>query len=139
MSIHGRGGRAFSYLFGLFCVALLAYGCNAGMDGGTGMQALKLDTEYQAVLLDNGQAYFGRVEQPGGDFILLKDVFYIQSRVDKDRKLVANVLIKRGAQEWHAPDSMLINSKHVIFMEPVSPSSKVAQLIKEEKAKEGKK
>ncbi|MBI5888202.1 MAG: hypothetical protein HZB82_05775 [Deltaproteobacteria bacterium] len=136
MSIHGRGGRVFFYLFGLFCVALLAYGCNAGREGG---QTLKLNTEYQAVLLDNGQAYFGKVEQPGGDFILLKDVFYIQSRVDKDKKLVANVLIKRGAQEWHSPDSMLVNSRHVIFMEPVSPSSKVGQLIKEEKAKEGKK
>ena len=134
----GKGGRAF-LLTVVFSVLILFYGCNAGRDGGGGAHALKLDTEYQAVLLDSGQAYFGKVEQPGGDFILLKDVFYIQSRVDKDKKLVANVLIKRGAQEWHSPDSMLINSKHVIFIEPVSPSSKVAQLIKEEKAKEGKK
>lgn len=137
MSIQGRGGRKLFHLFGLFFVVLLAFGCDAGRGGGA--QALKLNTEYQAILLDNGQAYFGKVEQPGGDFILIKDVFYIQSRVDKDKKLVANVLIKRGAQEWHAPDSMLINSKHIIFIEPVSPSSKVGQLIKEEKSKEEKK
>ncbi|MBI5235630.1 MAG: hypothetical protein HY886_05210 [Deltaproteobacteria bacterium] len=137
MSMNHSGKHTFFYIFGLFCAALFVYGCNSGRDGGQG--ALKLDTEYQAVLLDNGQAYFGKVEQTGGDFIRLKDVFYIQSRVDKDKKLTANVLIKRGAQEWHSPDSMLINSKHVIFMEPVSPSSKVGQLIKEEKSKEGKK
>ena len=90
-------------------------------------------TPYQAVLLNNGMAYFGKVESRGPRFLVLTDVYYVQTRVTPDAKgqqSQSNVLIKRGV-EWHAPDRMAINVDHIIFMEPVTPSSKLAGLIQQ--------
>ncbi len=91
-----------------------------------------LTTEYQAVFLDNGQAFFGKLENPDSEYPLLKEVFYIQRQVNPETKEVKNILIKRGS-EWHAPDHMNINSKHIVLIEPVSPGSRVSQLIVEAK------
>ncbi|MEN6475245.1 MAG: hypothetical protein ABFD81_14620 [Syntrophaceae bacterium] len=92
-----------------------------------------LTTEYQAVFLDNGQAFFGKLENSDSPYPLLKDVFYIQQEVNKKTKEVKNTLVKRGS-EWHGPDHMYINAEHIVLIEPVSADSKVAQLIKESKA-----
>ena len=42
------------------------------------------------------------------------------------------MLTKRG-KEWHGLDKMMLNPNYIIFVEPVSPESKVAQLIAEAK------
>lgn len=96
--------------------------------------APKLDTPFQAVLLDSGQVYYGRVTGLGTDFPVLHDVYYIQSAQDPQTKQVSNVLIRRG-KEWHGPEETVINARHLIMVEPVSPDSKVAGLIAEQEAK----
>jgi len=121
---------------GVLCLILIltlmffVHGC------GKSDQKIKIDTEYKAVFLDNGQVFFGKIEETGPSYLMLKDVFYVQSEVvqqDKDKKEVRNILVKRGS-EWHGPDLMYITTRHVVVIEPVSPSSRVAQLIKEAKA-----
>jgi hypothetical protein len=94
----------------------------------------KVTTEYQAVFLDNGQVFFGKLENVGSKYPLLKDVYYIQSGQDPTTKQVNSVLTKRGS-ELHGPDIMYINANHVLMIESVTPSSKVGQLIQEAKAK----
>jgi hypothetical protein len=84
------------------------------------------------VLLSNGSVYFGHVEGLGSEFPVLKDVYYVQSNVSQETKAVNNVLVKRG-KEWHGPDRMIINGKSIVFLEPVGPDSKVAQLIADSK------
>src|SRR5579871_612892 len=77
-----------------------------------------LRTPYQAVLLSNGLAYFGKVENSNSRFLTLSDVYYIQSRMSQGMKGSApppNVLVKRG-KEWHAPDRMTINIQDVVFI-----------------------
>jgi hypothetical protein len=49
-------------------------------------------------------------------------------------KAATNVLVRRG-KEWHAPDRMVINARHIILIESVRTSSQVAQLIAEDKRK----
>ena len=39
-----------------------------------------------------------------------------------------NTLVKRGS-EWHEPDLMVLDSRHIVIVEPVSPTSRVAKLI----------
>ena len=85
-------------------------------------------TPYQAVLLSNGSAYFGKLEGLGTPFPVLTDVFYVQSVKNPQTNEVSNILVKRG-KEWHAPDRMLINANDIVLIEPVNPSSRVAQLI----------
>jgi hypothetical protein len=87
-------------------------------------------TAYQAVLLNNGAVYYGKLAGYGTPHPLLTDVFYILSKTDPDTKQVTNVLVKRG-KELHGPDRMYLNASQIIFVEPVGPDSKVAQLINE--------
>ena len=47
-----------------------------------------VDTEYQALMLDNGSEYFGKVVQTSSDEVVLREVYYVQSRTDPDRKSV---------------------------------------------------
>ena len=93
-----------------------------------------MTTPYQAVLLNNGSAYFGKLEGLGTPYPLLKEVYYIQTRQNSENKQVVNILVKRGA-ELHGPDRMILNANDIVFVEPVSPSSSVAQLINEQKNK----
>ena len=92
---------------------------------------LKFDTSYQAVLLSNGSVYFGKLQDYGGRFPVLTDVFYIQSSVNPDTKQTVNVLVKRG-KELHSPDRMYLNPSQIILVEPVGANSKVMQLILEQ-------
>jgi hypothetical protein len=95
----------------------------------------KFTTEYQAVFMDNGQVFFGKLEQAGSDYPLLRDVYYVQSQSNPETKQVTSMLIKRG-KEWHSPDVMYLNARHIVVIEPVAPDSRVAQLIKEAKEKD---
>jgi hypothetical protein len=118
----------------VFILVFLASGCSdkSMISGSAGKAKIAFATEYQAVFLDNGQAFFGKLENADSDYPLLKDVFYIQRLVNKENNEVKNTLIKRGS-EWHAPDQMYINAKHIVLIEPVTPHSKVAELITEAK------
>jgi hypothetical protein len=91
-----------------------------------------MSTPYQAVLLNNGSAYFGQLEGLGTPFPVLRDVFYVQSTQDPQTKAVSNILVKRG-KEWHSPDRMILNSNMIVLVEPVNPTSRVAQLISQAK------
>jgi len=97
-------------------------------------RAVAMTTPYQAILLSNGSAYFGHLEGLGTPFPVLRDVFYVQSVQDQNTKQVSNILVKRG-KEWHAPDRMILNANMIVLVEPVSPGSRVAQLISAAKSK----
>ena len=92
----------------------------------------EITTPYAAVLLDNGQLYYGKLVNAGSRFPELTDVYYIQSSVNQETKAVTSVLVRRG-NEWHGPDRMFLNEHHVVLIEPVGTSSKVAQLIEADK------
>jgi hypothetical protein len=90
-------------------------------------------TDYQAIFMDNGQVFFARIENPGAAYPLLREVYYIGQQPGPDGKTMNNILIKRG-NEWHAPEYMYVNGRHITVIEPVAANSRVAQLIKEAKA-----
>ncbi len=94
---------------------------------------VKFPTPYQAVLLSNGSVYFGKLAGYGGPQPVLSEVYYIVSQTNPDTKQVSNVLVKRG-KELHQPDRMYLSPNQILFVEPVGPSSKVANLIQESKA-----
>ena len=98
--------------------------------GPLGTTELRFDTPYQAVHLANGQVFFGRLTNAGGDYPRLDDVFYVQTQVNPDTKQATGVLIRRG-KEWHGPAYMVLNARSILIVEPVSTDSKVAQLIAE--------
>jgi len=87
-------------------------------------------TPYQLVVFSNSVSYFGKLEGFGGPHPVLRDVYYVVTHTDPQTKQQKNVLVKRG-KEWHEPDRMYINPSQILMVEPVSPDSKVAQLIEE--------
>ena len=95
---------------------------------------VRVETPYSAVLLDNNSVYYGKLEHENSEFLELTDVYYVQQSVNQETKEVKNILVRRG-NEWHGPDRMFLNARHVVLVEPVGTSSKVAQLIQEDKNK----
>jgi hypothetical protein len=85
-------------------------------------------TPYQAVVLANGAAYFGKLEGYGTPRPVLTEVYYIVTQNNPETKQSSNVLVKRG-KELHEPDRMYLNPSQILFVEPVGEKSKVAQLI----------
>jgi hypothetical protein len=114
-----------------FVAVLLLAGLTA-CDRGDRQKAPEITTPYSAVLLDNGQLYYGKLVNAGSRFPELTDVYYIQSGVNPETKAATAVLVRRG-NEWHGPDRMFLNEHHIVLIEPVGTGSKVAQLIEADK------
>jgi len=112
------------YWLALICFSfLLLSGCEKA-------EKLEFNTQYQVVFLDNNNAYIGKMEQTGKDYIRIANIYYIQSQADPETKQVSNTLTKRGG-ELHKPDFMYINTQHIVMIEPVTPDSPVAKLIEQ--------
>lgn len=91
---------------------------------------------YQAVFLNNGQVYFGKVGALNSRYINMTDVFYLtQSSSTTATNTTANsdyTLVKLGCQQIHFPtDQMLINRDQVTFWENLSDNGKVVKSIKQ--------
>lgn len=98
---------------------------------------------YQAVFLDNGQAYFGKLlPANNNEYIKLTDVWYLRtSETDGSASNKAqapttdsvNATIVKLGGEIHGPkDEMLISKSQVLFYENLKDDSKVVKAIKED-------
>ncbi len=103
-----------------------------GLQQGESGKASVRSGEFQAVFLDNGQTYFGRIDSRKGEFYRLTDVYYLDLRQNpQDTSIPASELklVKLGG-EVHGPDNYMdINKEHILFIEDLTPQSKVAQAI----------
>ena len=92
-----------------------------------------LTATFQAVLLDSGQVYYGKLAGLGTRFPVMTDVYYIVNQEDPDTKAVKHVLVKRG-KELHSPAETILAARHIVMIEPVGPDSEVGQLIAKSEA-----
>jgi len=120
--------------FGVGLVSFASVGCRSAVTK-TGVPSF--DTQYQAVLLDTGLVYYGKISGLDTDYPIMRDVYYVQQTTDPQTKQVNSVLIRRG-NEWHGPTMTVLNARHIVLVEPVGANSKVAQLIAQEEAKQAK-
>lgn len=95
-----------------------------------------LNKTYNAVFLDNNEVYFGKISSKNGDYIKLKDVFYLRVTytVKKDDKgqdyQEPNYQIVKMGTEMHGPkDNMDISKEHVLFTQPLASDSQVLDVI----------
>lgn len=95
------------------------------------------ESKYQAVFLSNGQVYFGKLHIKNGGYMVLSDIFYLQSKTEKTDDIQAASgdkeasveLVKLGS-EIHGPaDQMIINVEQVLFFENLKTDGKVSQSI----------
>jgi hypothetical protein len=107
-----------------------------------GSGSINLQSEWQAVFLNNGQVYFGKIVSIDDRVVVLSDIYYLQvinqplqrsqeggiqqPASPSDQRLT---LIKLG-NEIHGPrDEMIINRDHVIIIEDLKNDSRVVQAI----------
>jgi hypothetical protein len=109
-------------------------GCDRDTRLGLGTSAkqetIKFTSEFQAVFMVNGQVFFGKLEGAGTDWPVLREVYIIQNQVNPETKQTTNALLKRK-NEMHGPDYMVLNARQIALIEPVSATSRVAQVIKQ--------
>jgi len=119
------------------CWLLLVFTCLtlSGCTKST-QEKIVFETEFQAVLLDTGAVYFGKLSNVNDDYPELKDIYYIKNETNPTTKEVRNLLVKRG-NELHKPTSMRLNAKHIVAVETISADSKVSQMIKEAAKQQG--
>src|SRR3990167_5174843 len=144
-----KKGPIGKFLWFLFIVALILAGYYVAktylFTGGSdvlddlaadeGQAALTLEGEYSALFLDNGQVYFGQLKDNDGDFYVLEDVYYLESRgVQGSTTGESSLSIVKLGSEAHGPeDRMEINRDHILFIEAMTPESKVMQAIAQDK------
>lgn len=91
------------------------------------------DERETAVLLLDGSAYFGHLDDSGETgWLTLHDVYYLQDAKGSPTNL-AVALVRRGGEAHEPADGMRINRDRVLAVERVSPDSAVARAIQVER------
>lgn len=99
---------------------------------------------YQAVFLNNGQVYFGKLSRVGSQYPVLEDIYYLQitqplqpgDGTTSDNSPANINLVKLGG-ELHGPqDEMRINRDSILFIEKLKSDSTVVRNIKKLKEQE---
>ncbi len=88
---------------------------------------------YQVVYLMSGQAYFGKLQNTGGDYLVIKDPYTAQAAPADTANKTAETqttLIKVSSQVYGPEDSIAIKSDQVAFWQNLRDDSKVTQAIK---------
>lgn len=95
-------------------------------------------SKYQAVFMNGGQVYFGKVTNMNNKYLTLQDIYYLRVnqpvQPDAEPKADDISLVKLGC-ELHGPqDLMVIKQDQVIFWENLKDDGKVAQAVKQFKS-----
>lgn len=96
--------------------------------------------DYQAVFLDNGQVYFGKVKHPKRTYVIVTDVYYFgpsqPSREAMAGAASSDIALVKLGSELHGPtDEIKILRDHILFIEELAPESRVVEAIREYKDK----
>ena len=142
-----KGGMRFSKLgkIGGFAFLILLVIIVAGAIfalitfNGTGKESRLVDTgKYQAIFLNGGQVYFGKISELNNKFARVNSVYYLRvnQQVQPNAQTSANndiSLVKLGC-ELHGPqDEMVINRDQVVFWENLKDDGQVAKAVEQYK------
>ncbi len=89
-------------------------------------------SKLQAVFLNTGQVYFGKITTLNNKYFVVDDIYYLQTSSASDKAAAANTsvsLVKLGC-ELHSPrDEMVINRAQVTFWENLQATGQVAKAV----------
>ncbi len=123
------------------CIALLiaaVAGYTAVSGNGAGGSSVKKD-RMQAVFLNGGQVYFGKITDVNAKNLSLSDIYYLrvnqtvqpnQQTADQQQTNSNDISLVKLGCELHGPeDSMVINQEQVIFWENLKTDGQVAKAV----------
>jgi hypothetical protein len=122
----------------LFCITILVVAVVWFVAlGGNNKEASYVDNgKLQAVFLNGGQVYFGKINDLNGKFLSMSGIYYLRvnQQVQPNQSSSSNSndisLVKLGC-ELHGPqDNMVINREQVIFWENLKDDGQVAKAVK---------
>ena len=96
---------------------------------------------WQAIFLDNGHIYFGKIATVNKAEIEIREIYYLQESNTGKHTPSGEIpeeytLIKLG-NEVHAPtDRMVVNRGHVLFTERLAEDGKVLEAVRAYKAQQ---
>lgn len=105
-------------------------GCNRAGSAASPGPLPQSASGYYAVLLNNNQVLYGKLEGLGTPFPILRDVRFVRTTVDQTTKQVSSSLAKR-ANEPHEPDFMMLNASQIVIVEPVGVNSRIAGVLRD--------
>ncbi len=91
--------------------------------------------KYQVVYLTNGQAYFGKLQNSSGDFLVIKSPYIAQSVASTDNTATSSAsaaqatILKVTDQVYGPEDSIAIKSSQVDFWQNLRDDSKVTKAM----------
>ena len=127
----------------LFSATVLMVSMVALLYFGGSNEADSIDKDkHQAVFIDNGQVYFGKVKNITKDYVDLRGIYYlnVNQQVQPDQKnsngqaqaTQSSVSLVKLGCELHGPvDQMIINREHVTFWENLKTDGQVTKAISE--------
>lgn len=120
------------YSITILIVALTIYAFVIGGKDNSDSKYVATDN-YQAVFLNGGQVYFGKISKTNDKSMILNDIYYLRvnQQVQPGQQASNNdvSLIKLGC-ELHGPqDQMVINQEQVVFWENLKSDGQVAKAI----------
>lgn len=86
---------------------------------------------YQVVYMTTGQAYFGKLKNTGGEYLVLDTPYTAQDVKPEDEKSeqTSTTLVKVSQQQYGPEETMSLKSDQVLFWQNLRDDSKVAEAI----------
>lgn len=123
----------------IIALAVLAIGVLFLKFVGNKTEASFLDkSKYQAVFLNGGQVYFGKVKDLNKSFLTMDNIYYlrvneqVQPEQGEQNQAQQDISLAKLGCELHGPeDEMVINREQVTFWENLKDDGQVAKAIAE--------
>lgn len=104
------------------------------MGGGERESGMIKKDKLQAVFLENGQVYFGKIRAISNDYVDLQGIYYLSVdqpiQPEHADNASRNITLQKLGCELHGPaDQMIINRNHVTFWENLRDDGQVAKAV----------
>jgi hypothetical protein len=135
-----KGMRIISSVL-LVSVALLIAALAVYIATGANKKAqseLVKSNKYQAVFLNGGQVYFGKIKSMNNEYLTIQDIYYLrvndqtQTNTNQQSGTQQDISLAKLGCELHGPeDEMVINQEQVTFWENLKDDGQVVKAITE--------
>lgn len=125
------------YIVLLFCVTVIIAGVITSLIlSGNNKEDQYVDkNKMQAVFLNNGQVYFGKIDSLNSSYMKLNNIYYLRVNQQVQPNQQANqndVSLAKLGCELHGPqDQMIINRSEITFWENLKDDGQVAKAVAE--------
>jgi hypothetical protein len=87
---------------------------------------------YQAITLDSGEIYFGRLQPLEDGFYELRDAHFARQQASSTAKDAETELVPVTEQPHHPRGVLFVAARHLVLAQPLDPDSSMARQLDED-------